>query len=206
MIEVFRNIPPGKPCSTLTKNVMDVVSEKGIDYEIDKELNITTYDFEVKLLPFPSKDAEERGITKAPAISINKKFNAYGVLSVDEIKELIEKARPLKLGVIITKTPNASEDVENALSLGEDALTLGNQVGIFLLSDGIWVAKKGQPLIEKRLSNLIERGCKVAASKQHLKAAGLSPEKLIEDVKVSDEPYDELVDLVMEEWDKVIIF
>ncbi len=206
LIEVFRNIPPGKGCSTLTKNVLDMVYEGSIDYEIDKKMNITTIDFEVQLLPFPSKTAEERGIEKAPSICVNRRLNAYGVLSTEEIKGLIEKTKPVKIGIIITKTPNANEDVENALAMVEEALKVGNQVELFLLSDGVWVGKKGNALAEGRLSDLIKDGCKVKASGKHLKACGLEKNKLVDGVNISDDPYDDLVDLVMERWDKVVIF
>jgi predicted peroxiredoxin len=205
-IEVFRNTPPGKACSSLTKNVFDVVYGENIDYEINKKTDITTKDFEVQLHPFPSRTAEERGIEGAPSICINRKLNAYGVISPEEIKGLIEKAKPIKIGIIITKTPNANEDVENSLAVGEEALKMGNQVELFLLSDGVWVGKKGNALTEKRLKNLINDGCKITASRRHLKACGLNKEKLVEGIDISDDPYDELVDLVMEKWEKVIIF
>ncbi len=206
LIEVFRNIPPGKPCSKLTKNVLDVAYKGSIDYDVDKEMNITTRDFEIQLLPFPSKTAEERGIEGAPSICVNKRLKAYGILKPKEIKGLIEKTKPVKIGIIITKTPNANEDVENALAMGEEALKVGNQVELFLLSDGVWVGKKGNTLTEKRLSDMIKDGCKIKASGKHLKACGLEKKKLVKGVNISDDPYDDLVDLVMERWDKVVIF
>ncbi|MFQ5888310.1 MAG: hypothetical protein ACE5HY_06400 [Candidatus Hydrothermarchaeales archaeon] len=206
LIEVFRNIPPGKGCSTLTKNVLDVVYKGSCDYEIDKKMDITTIDFEVQLLPFPSRTAEGRGIERAPSICVNRKLKAYGVLSTEEIKSLIEKTKPVKIGIIITKTPNANEDVSNTLAMGEEALKVGNQVELFLLSDGVWVGKRGNTIAEKRLSDLIKDGCKVNASKKHLKACGLEKKKLVKGINIADDPYDELVDLVMEKWDKVVIF
>lgn len=106
-------------------------------------MDIATKDFEVKLYPFPSKKAEEMGIANAHTIYINHKLKAYGVISPDDIKGLIEKAKPVKIGIIITKTPNANEDVENILAIGEAALKAGNQVELFLLSDGVWVGKRG---------------------------------------------------------------
>jgi sulfur relay (sulfurtransferase) complex TusBCD TusD component (DsrE family) len=206
LIEVFRNVPAGRGCLNLTKNVLDVVYGGSIDYEINEKMDIVTDDFEVHIYPFPSRTAEERGIEGAPSICINRKLKVYGVVSPEEIKGLIEKAKPVKIGIIITKTPNANEDVENVLTLGEEALKAGNQVELFLLSDGVWVGKKGNALAEERLINLINDGCKVKASRRHLKAFGLNKDKLVEGVNTSDDPYDELVDLVMEKWDKVVIF
>lgn len=206
LIEIFRNTPPGNGCLTLTKNVLDVVYGGSIDYELDEKKDFTTKDFEVQLHPFPSKIAEETGIDSAPSININRKLKAYGVISPEEIKGLIEKAKPIKIGIIITKTPNVNEDVENILAIGEAALKAGNQVELFLLSDGVWVGKRGNAVTEKKLLKLINDGCKVKASRRHLKACGLNKEKLVKGVKISDDPYDELVDLVMEKWGKVVIF
>ena len=206
LLEVFRNIPPGKGCSTLTKNVLDVVYGESIDYEVDEKKDIISKDFEVHLLPFPSRITDERGIESAPSISINRKFKVYGVLSPEVIKGFIETTKPVLIGIIITKTPNANEDVENALAIGEKALNVGNQVELFLLSDGVWVGKRGNTLTEQRMKNLIMDGCKVIASGTHLKACGLNKEKLVEGIHIADNPYDELVDLVMDRWDKVVIF
>lgn len=206
LIEIFRNTPPGNACLILTKNVLSVVYGESFDDKIDEKMDITTKDFEVQLHPFPSKIAEENGIEGAPSIYINRKLKIYGVISPEEIKGLIEKAKPVKIGIIITKTPNANEDVENILAIGEEALKVGNQVELFLISDGVWVGKRGNTLTEKRLLNLINDGCKVKASRMHLKACGLNKEKLVDGVTISDEPYEDLVDLVMEQWGKVVIF
>lgn len=145
LLEIFRNIPPGKKCSTVTKNVLEIVSEMGCDYDlVGKTQEIVNKDFEVKLISFPSKEAEERGITKAPAILINRKVKAEGVLTKEEIKNLIERAKINNIGIIITKAPYGNEDPENALNLAQNILQLGDKVNIFLISDGVWVAKKGQ--------------------------------------------------------------
>jgi sulfur relay (sulfurtransferase) complex TusBCD TusD component (DsrE family) len=183
-----------------------VVYGGSIDYGMDQKMTITTENFEVHLLPFPSSIAETRGIERAPSICINRKLNAYGVLSPEKIMDLIEKTTPVRIGIIITKTPNANEDVENVLAIGEEALKAGNQVELFLLSDGVWVGKKGNALAETRLLNLIKDGCTIKASGKHLKAGGLNKEKLLNGVTISDDPYDDLVDLVMDRWDKVVIF
>jgi sulfur relay (sulfurtransferase) complex TusBCD TusD component (DsrE family) len=169
-------------------------------------VTLTTKEFEVQLLPFPSSIAKERGIERAPSISINRKLNAYGALSPEEIQELIAKTTPIKIGIIITKTPNANEDVDNVLAIGEEALKAGNQVEFFLLSDGVWVGKRGNTLAETRIINLIQDGGTIKASRKHVKAGGLNKEKLVDGVIISDDPYDELVDLVMDNWDKVVIF
>ena len=90
--------------------------------------------------------------------------------------------------------------------MGEEALKIGNQVEVFLLSDGVWIGKQRDTATEKKLSDLIRDGCKVNASRKHLKACGLNQEKLLDGINITNEPYDKLVDLVMERWDKVVIF
>jgi sulfur relay (sulfurtransferase) complex TusBCD TusD component (DsrE family) len=119
---------------------------------------------------------------------------------------MVDDKEPVQIGVVITKTPHANEAVENVLAMGEEVLKAGGQVELFLLSDGVWVGKRGSGLTEKRLLRLIKDGCTITTSRQHLKACGLNKEKLVEGVKISDDPYDELVDFVMDRWDKVVIF
>ncbi len=112
-----------------------------------------------------------------------------------------------KIGIIITKTPHGSEDPENALKIGTEALASGKNLGIFLISDGVWIGKAGEgDEIQELLQNIIDKGAKVVVSEPHLKAYGMAKEKLINGIEVVEKPYGQLVDLVMEEWDKVIIF
>jgi sulfur relay (sulfurtransferase) complex TusBCD TusD component (DsrE family) len=112
-----------------------------------------------------------------------------------------------KIGIIITKTPHGSEDPENALIIGKEALASGKNLGIFLVSDGVWIGKDGKSdKIQDLLLNIIDKGGKVAVSGPHLKAYGMAKEKLINGIEVVEKPYGELVDLVMEKWDKVIVF
>lgn len=43
-------------------------------------------------------------------------------------------------------------------------------------------------------------------SSEHLKASGLNPTGLSVEVEIVEDPFDRLVDLVMDEWDRVIVF
>jgi sulfur relay (sulfurtransferase) complex TusBCD TusD component (DsrE family) len=111
------------------------------------------------------------------------------------------------VGIIITKTPHGSEDPENALKIGNEALALGKKLGIFLVSDGVWLGKAGEgDKVQELLLNIIAKGGKVTISGPHLKAYGMVKEKLINGIEVVEKPYGELVDLVMDEWDKVVVF
>ncbi|MFQ6050972.1 MAG: DsrH/TusB family sulfur metabolism protein [Candidatus Hydrothermarchaeota archaeon] len=194
LIEIFRNVPPGKRCQTLTKNIFEAI--------YDKKENIT-----VKLLSFPSPEAEKRGIIKAPTSIFNGKA-IEGVLSPEEVIEIIDEIlgkKKNKIGIIITKPPFNNENIENALMLAVDLLKEENGAEIFLLSDGVWTAKKGSQ-IEPLLKTFLEKGGEITASDPHLKANGLIKEMLMENIKITERPYDDLVDLIMEQWDRVLLF
>ena len=164
-------------------------------------------DYEVRFLPLYSPEAEAYGAEVAPALVVNRKLLVEGIPSVEEIKALIQKARPISLGIILTKSPAGSEEAENALDTALESLAIGNRVGLFLLSDGVWLAKGGQMgPVAARLTDMIERGGEVLCSGEHLKAAGLTSDRLAPGVAVADDGFGRLVELIMEEWDKVITF
>lgn len=194
LIEVFRNVPAGKGCLALTKNVLDFVSGK-------------QGDFDIRFISFPSEAAEERGITNAPSIMINRKVTASGVVSGEEIIKFIEQAKPRSLGIILTKSPFESEDASLALRIANEALDLGDSVDIFLIGDGVWMAKtdlKGE--MGAVLKRFNEKRGRLIVSGPHLKAGGINLDKIVENTEVSDKPYDTMVDLVMTKWEKVITF
>jgi sulfur relay (sulfurtransferase) DsrF/TusC family protein len=138
---------------------------------------------------------------------INRKFIVEGVPSKEDIEELISRARPAKVGIILTKAPYGDEDAENALQIGLESLALGDEVGLFLLSDGIWVAKEGLGgLVGQRLTEFKGAGGKAYVSGEHLIAGGLDPTGLSVEAEIVEDPFDRLVDLVMDEWEKVIVF
>ncbi len=195
LLEVFRNSPAGKNCLALSGNAAQVVASN-----LDK-------DIEVKFLPLSSPEAEERGVELAPALVVNRRTLVEGVPSPEEIAKLIENAAPASLGIILTKGPQSSEDCENALDVALSALEMDDRVGLFLISDGVWTAKKGLPeALARKLSDFQRGGGQLTVSGEHLEAAGLGPERLVDGVSIAPDPYDRLVDLVMEEWDKVVVF
>ena len=193
-IEVFRNIPIGRGCLMLTKNVLDYVSDK-------------QGDFDIKFISFPSKVAKERGIASAPSIMINRKVITLGVASIEEIGRLIEQAKPITLGIILTKSPHESEDALLAMSVANDALGMGDSADIFLIGDGVWTAKndlKGE--IGDMVNKFVESGGRLVVSSPHLKAGGISQDRILKNTEFTGKTYDTLVDLIMTKWDKVITF
>ena len=194
LLEVFRNTPMGRNCRALSQNVAQVVASN-----LDK-------DIEVRFLPLESPEAEKRGVELAPCLVVNGRLIHEGVPSPQEITALIEKALPIHLGVLLTRGPLRGEGAEHALGLALEALGRGDQADLFLLSDGVWLAKKGQENgLAPKLEEFLKRGGEVLVSGEHLEAAGLSPERLFPGVRVLPDPYDRLVDLAMEAWDKVVV-
>jgi len=161
---------------------------------------------EIRFLPIASPAVAERGVQKAPALVINRKYVVEGVPTVEEIAELIKRARPIRLGLILTRPPVSEEDAENALQIGLASLATGDEVDLFLFSDGVWAARKG---LDGRVGDLLAAfqsvGGRVHISGEHLRACGLAAGQLRPDVEIAPDGLDRLVDLVMEEWDRVVV-
>jgi sulfur relay protein TusB/DsrH len=110
------------------------------------------------------------------------------------------------LGIIITTTPNVHNLALEAVEVGEKAQSSGKEVGFFLISDGVWNTLKGSGSVSEKLTDLMANGAKVYASDEHVRAGGLPKERTIEGVEFVEDMYDVLVDKVMEEWDRVMIW
>ncbi|MEE9202978.1 MAG: thioredoxin family protein [Dehalococcoidia bacterium] len=194
LIEVFRNTPMGRNCRTLSQNVAQVL-----------QANVES-DIEVRFLPLDSPEAEARGVELAPCLVVNGRTIVEGVPGPEEIARLIEEAVPTTLGIILTRGPYSSGGAEDAVGLALASQEAGDRVGLFLISDGVWLAHRGQegPLLGSLVA-FQGAGGEVLVSGEHLQAAGLSPQALVEGATVLPDPYDALVDRVMEHWDRVII-
>jgi len=110
------------------------------------------------------------------------------------------------LGLIITKAPAESGAVANALQMARGAQFSGNRIALFLISDGVWLAKAGQ---KNRAFNefceLLNKGVRVTLSQEHLEAAGMGRGELVDGVDIVKKVYDEMVDQVMEQWNRVVV-
>lgn len=109
------------------------------------------------------------------------------------------------IGFVITKAHLESGLVHNALGIAENAIQQGKTVGIFLISDGVWLVKKNQQNhVAERFVKLLDSGMQVIASKEHLMAAGISDDDVLEGVTITKRVYKDLVTNVMENWKKVM--
>jgi len=91
-----------------------------------------------------------------------------------------------------------------ALSFAMPAMKVGDPVDIFLIGDGVWLARTnlgGE--IGKMMSRFLEGG-RVYASGPHLEAGGIDPASIRKDIEICRKPYDALTDLIMERWDRVV--
>jgi len=109
------------------------------------------------------------------------------------------------LGIIITKPPVETNLINTFLQIAKNTIENNKTVGLFLISDGIWLVKKNQNNNSfELLKNLIDKNVEVIVSKDHLLSSGLSEDEIVENVKISEKPYSDLVDNVMENYERVI--
>ncbi|MBW9222374.1 DsrE/DsrF/TusD sulfur relay family protein [Methanothermococcus sp. SCGC AD-155-C09] len=114
----------------------------------------------------------------------------------------------MKFTVIITTPPYGHERAYSALRFALTSLLEGIDINIFLIEDGVYLAKNSQnpsqaPNYLEYLKNCIESGAIVKVCGPCCKARGLSEEDLLEGVILST--MHDLVDFVKES-DKVISF
>ena len=109
------------------------------------------------------------------------------------------------LGIVIAHTAAVHEGAYQAVGLGLEAMKRGKRVGFFLLSDGVFNAIQGSGDVAAGLDQAISGGGKVFLSSEHVLAAGIPEGKLIPGTETLEKAYETLVDLIMEDWDRVII-
>ena len=110
------------------------------------------------------------------------------------------------VGFVITKTPLDSGRVMSALAQAEAALAQGRRVGLFLISDGVWLARRGQDnSCAAAFQRVVAGGAAVTVSPEHLSGAGITPAELLDGMNVAGNTYRSLVECVMEKWRKIVV-
>jgi sulfur relay (sulfurtransferase) DsrF/TusC family protein len=108
------------------------------------------------------------------------------------------------IGFIITKAPLENSSIKKILSAALEA-TKNNKIGFFLISDGVFLIKKNQKNETYDIFiEIISKKVEIIVSKDHLESAGLSSDEILSNLIISDKPYDDLVDFVMEKYERVI--
>jgi tRNA 2-thiouridine synthesizing protein D len=93
------------------------------------------------------------------------------------------------LTVVITEAPYGRERAYTALRFALTALVEGHHIRLFLVQDGVFVAKKSQDPSEfpnhlEYLSQAVEEGAEVVVCTPCARARGLSEEDLLHDVRL----------------------
>lgn len=108
-------------------------------------------------------------------------------------------------GVLIARTASTTENPLDALRMALAIRGQGRKVGVFLVADGVYLAKMGKTPVAALLGELITKGARVVASPEHLKAAGLPIGGLVPGIEVAGDTYRDIVEFVMEDYDKVVV-
>lgn len=109
------------------------------------------------------------------------------------------------IGFILTKAPLENSFSKKILELAMTARNRDKKVGFFLISDGIYLVKNNQENeISYLLKKLLTKNIEIIVSKDHLKSSGISEDEILDSVTIAEKPYDELVDFVMERYERVI--
>ncbi len=109
------------------------------------------------------------------------------------------------IGIILTKSPLESHLTQRILTIATEAIEQGKTIDLFLISDGVWLAKNNPTApYSKTITFLQNHGTTIIASNDHLLSAGISQEELYPNITITEKPYDHLVDYVMEQWNSVI--
>lgn len=108
------------------------------------------------------------------------------------------------IGFIITKAPLENSSIKKLLTAALEA-TKNNKIGFFLISDGVFLIKKNQKNETYDIfKEIISKKVEIIVSEDHLESAGLSSNEILSNLIISDKPYDDLVDFVMEKYERVI--
>jgi sulfur relay protein TusB/DsrH len=113
----------------------------------------------------------------------------------------------MRIAFLLTKAPISSRDPEMCLNLALSFLKKNSSVAIYLLTDGVLCARKGQNPekgVEKLLKKALELGAEVYVRREDLLARGVSAEKMVEKVQNPEDFLGTMVYDVMEKSERVI--
>lgn len=110
-----------------------------------------------------------------------------------------------EIGFIITKAPLENSYISKLLESALNAINKNKKIGFFLISDGVYLIKKNQKNIPFNLiKKIIAQKTEIIVSIDHLNAAGISKDELLNEIKITEKTYDELVEFIMEKYERVI--
>ncbi len=176
-IEVFRNSPPGSRCEALIANAYEVKdSNPGIE--------VAVYDID-------SERAADLGVEEAPSVMVNGKILINGMASTEGLMKSLEEAQPEVVGLMFTRAPG-NEEVEALRDFVRAGVGTADFLVLFLLNDGVWLARENGPLL-REIGSVLENG-EVLCVEKFLKESGIGRSELVSGVEVID--LEEFVDRV----------
>jgi sulfur relay protein TusB/DsrH len=109
------------------------------------------------------------------------------------------------IGFVITKAPMEYSVIKKLLTAMLEGVNNNEKIGLFLVSDGVFLIKKYQKNeISNILKKILTKNIEIMVSKEHLEAAGISEDEIFDKCSISEKPYDDLVDFVMEKYERVV--
>lgn len=110
-----------------------------------------------------------------------------------------------RLCMLVMKPPHSDEDARRMCGLLSSAKAKGMAVGIYLLGDGVFCAKKGhRGLIGESLRSALTKGAEINASKKDLLSRAMGEADVEPGVKVLDDIEGVFVDDMMERSTRVV--
>lgn len=109
-----------------------------------------------------------------------------------------------RLCMLVMKPPHSEEDARRICGLLSSARAKGMEVGVYLLGDGVFCAKKGhRGLIGDSLRSALSKGAEIYASKKELVARAIGEDQIEPGVKALDDLEGALVEDMMEHSERV---
>jgi len=109
-----------------------------------------------------------------------------------------------RLCMLVMKPPHSDEDARRMCGLLSSARAKGMGVGVYLLGDGVYCAKKGhRGLVGESLRSALSKGAEINASKKDLLSRAMGEADVEPGVKVLEDLESTFVEDMMERSERV---
>lgn len=110
-----------------------------------------------------------------------------------------------RLCMLVMKPPHSEEDARRMCGLLSSARSKGMDVGVYLLGDGVFCAKKGhRGLMGESLRSALSKGAEINASKKDLLSRAMGEADVEAGVRVLDDLEGTFVEDMMERSTRVV--
>ena len=104
---------------------------------------------------------------------------------------------------VLYKSPSNLSGFESFVEIALLARSKGDEVGIYLLGDGVVLSRK-KSKASGILKDAIASGCEIYVRGEDLAARGISATELVDNAIVPSDFFDQMLDDIMERSDRVI--